>query len=104
MTRERNFARPGSPFTTSCVANRGAVPATLRTGFSGLETVRAQLEEWLDVVRAERARANLGMQITRPTWKNLVFTGGPGAGKSWAARALAVSYRELGFVEGGQVL
>jgi hypothetical protein len=71
---------------------------------AGLKEARGQLEEWLAVVRAERARTDLGMKIVRPTWKNLVFTGGPGTGKSWAARALAVAYRELGFVEGGQVL
>jgi Mg-chelatase subunit ChlI len=73
-------------------------------GLAGLKEARGQLEEWLTVVRAERARTNLGMKISRPTWKNLVFTGGPGTGKSWAARALAAAYRELGFVEGGQVL
>jgi hypothetical protein len=73
-------------------------------GLAGLEEVRSQLEEWLAVVRAERARADLGMQISRPTWKNLIFTGGPGTGKSWVARSLAGTYRELGFVEGGQVL
>lgn len=56
------------------------------------------------VVRAERARAELGMTISRPAWKNLVFTGDAGTGKSHAARALASAYRELGFVKGGQVL
>jgi ATPase family associated with various cellular activities (AAA) len=73
-------------------------------GLAGLKGARGQLEEWLAVVRAERARTGLGMKISRPTWKNLVFTGEPGTGKSWAARAVAAAYRELGFVAGGEVL
>lgn len=71
---------------------------------AGLEGVWGQLEEWLAVVRAERARADLGMVVSRPVWKNLVFTGGAGTGKSWVARSLAGAYRELGFVKGVQVI
>jgi len=66
--------------------------------------VRAQLEEWLAVVRAERDRAASGMTISRPAWKNLVFAGAPGTGKSHAARAVAAAYHELGFTKGGQVV
>jgi ATPase family associated with various cellular activities (AAA) len=73
-------------------------------GLAGLKEVRATLDEWLAVVRAERARAGTGVRITRPAWKNLVFTGGPGTGKSHAARVIASAYHEMGFVKGGQVL
>ena len=51
----------------------GSVPDL--EGFAGLKPVRDRFGEWLAVVRAERARAELGMTISRPTWKNLVFTG-----------------------------
>src|SRR4051794_41180789 len=54
---------------------------------------------------AGRARpGRLGMAISRPAWKNLVFTGASGTGKSWVARSLAGTYRELGVVQGGQVI
>ena len=43
-------------------------------------------------------------EISRPAWKNLVFTGGPGAGKSRAARAVARIYHELGLLAYGQLI
>lgn len=49
-------------------------------GLPGLESAVGQLEKWLAVVRAERARRQAGAEIRRPAWKNLVFTGGPGHG------------------------
>jgi len=84
------------------VTGPGSVPDL--EGLAGLKPVRDRLGEWLAVVRAERARAELGMTISRPTWKNLVFTGAAGTGESWVARSLAGTYRELGFVKGGQAL
>jgi len=55
----------------------------------GLNAVTGQLEPWFAVVRAEQARRQAGATITRPAWKNLVFTGGGGAGKSRTAEAVA---------------
>ena len=43
----------------------GSVPDL--EGFAGLKPVRDRLGEWLAVVRAERARAERGMTISRPT-------------------------------------
>jgi hypothetical protein len=63
---------------------------------AGLEGVRGQLEEWLAVVRAEQARIMAGAQVRRRAWKNAIFAGPPGAGKSRAAAALARAYQELG--------
>lgn len=48
----------------------------------GLETVTEQLAPLIAVLRAEQARRQVGITIRRPAWKNLVFTGGPGTGKS----------------------
>ena len=64
----------------------------------GLETVTGPIADLIAVLRAEQARRRAGIEIRRPAWKNLVFTGGPGAGKSRAARALARLYKDLGLL------
>ena len=50
-------------------------------GLAGLEAAAGQLGERIAVLRAEQARRQAGVAITRPAWKNLVFTGGPGDGQ-----------------------
>jgi ATPase family protein associated with various cellular activities (AAA)/AAA lid domain-containing protein len=70
---------------------------------AGLDAVTGQLERWFAVVRAEQARRQAGATITRPAWKNLVFTGGPGTGKSRAAEAVARLYSQLGILTYGHV-
>jgi hypothetical protein len=62
----------------------------------GLDTVRDQLAAVIAVIKAERARRDAGMPVTRPRWKNLVFTGSPGTGKSRTAVAVARIYHDLG--------
>lgn len=59
-------------------------------------TVTEQLAGPIAVLRAEQARRQAGIEVSRPAWKNLVFTGGPGAGRSRAARAVARIYHDLG--------
>jgi hypothetical protein len=44
-------------------------------GLPGLEMVAGQLAETIAVLRAEQARRQAGTEVTRPAWKNLVFTG-----------------------------
>ncbi len=46
----------------------------------GLEQVAGQLAGLIAVLRAEQARRQAGIQIRRPAWKNLIFTGGPSHG------------------------
>jgi hypothetical protein len=70
----------------------------------GLETVAGQLAPLITVLRAEQARRKAGIQISRPAWKNLAFTGGPGAGKSRAATAIARLYRDLGVLHYGNLI
>jgi AAA lid domain/ATPase family associated with various cellular activities (AAA) len=72
-------------------------------GLPGLEPVAGQLGERIAVLRAEQARRQAGVTIKRPAWKNLVFTGGPGTGKSRAARAVARLYAEFGLLSSGHV-
>jgi hypothetical protein len=69
----------------------------------GLEAVSEQLAERIAVLRAEQARRQAGTAVTRPAWKNLVFTGGPGSGKTRAARAVTRIYTELGLLAYGHL-
>jgi hypothetical protein len=69
----------------------------------GLEQVAGQIAPVIAVLRAEQARRRAGIEIRRPAWKNLVFAGGPGTGKSRAARALAHLYQQLGLLTYGQL-
>jgi hypothetical protein len=50
-------------------------------GLAGLEAVCEQLAGPIAVLRAEQARRKAGAAVMRAAWKNLIFTGGPGAGK-----------------------
>jgi hypothetical protein len=52
---------------------------------AGLEMAAGQLAPLITVLRAEQGRRKAGIAISRPAWKNLVFTGGPGTGKLRAA-------------------
>jgi SpoVK/Ycf46/Vps4 family AAA+-type ATPase len=69
------------------------------SGLPGLDAVREQIA----VIRAELARRDAGIAVTRPAWKNLVFTGGPGTGKSRTAGAVGGIYRRLGVLTSGHL-
>jgi hypothetical protein len=71
---------------------------------AGLEMAAGQLAPLLTVLRAEQARRKAGIAISRPAWKNAVFTGGPGSGKSRAATAIAGLYRDLGVLRYGNLI
>jgi Holliday junction resolvasome RuvABC ATP-dependent DNA helicase subunit len=70
----------------------------------GLDTVRDQLAAVVAVIEAERARRDAGIRVTRPRWKNLVFTGDPGTGKSRVAEAVARVYHDLGVLTSGHMV
>lgn len=70
----------------------------------GLEPVQDQLRDVLAILEAERGREQGGRTVRRRAWKNLVFTGGPGSGKSRAAAAVARAYCKLGVLSSGHVL
>lgn len=73
-------------------------------GLPGLEMVAGQLAPLITMLRAEYARRKAGITITRPTWKNLIFTGGPGTGKSRAATAITRLYRDLDVLCDGNLI
>ncbi len=68
------------------------------------EGVRAQLGDVIAALQAQQNRRAAGAVIRRPVWKNLVFTGGPGTGKSRAAVAVGQDYRALGVLSSGHVI
>ena len=69
----------------------------------GLEAVSEQLAGLIAVLRAEQARRRASLAVSRPAWKNLVFTGGAGFGKTRAAKAVARIYTELGLLGFGHL-
>jgi hypothetical protein len=71
---------------------------------AGLEMVAGQLAPLVTVLRAEQARRKAGIAVSRPAWKNLIFTGGPGTGKSRAATAIARPYRDLDVLCDGNLI
>jgi hypothetical protein len=64
---------------------------------------QGRLSEWARHKRTPTASATFEA-FWRPTWKNLVFTGPPGSGKSRTAVALGQAYRKLGVLSDGRVL
>jgi hypothetical protein len=69
----------------------------------GLERVAGQVAPLIAMLRAEQARRRARIEVRRPAWKNLVFTGGPGTDKSRAARAVAALYQQLGLLSFGKL-
>ena len=93
-----------SPATTRTVSPRPAgIPAAPLAALRGLEAVRDQLGDVIAVLEAEQGRKSTGAVVRRPAWKNLVFTGGAGSGKSRAAAAVGHAYRKLGVLTNGHV-
>ena len=91
-------ARPVPPSPTS-------VPMIGLGDLRGLDAaVRDQLDEVMAVLEAEQGRKSTGAVVRRPAWKNLVFAGGPGSGKSHAAIAVGQAYRKLGVLTSGHVI
>jgi AAA lid domain/ATPase family associated with various cellular activities (AAA) len=74
------------------------------SGLQGLEGVRGQLDVVIAVLKAEQVRRKAGSAVRRPAWKNLVFTGPAGSGKSRTAIAVGQTYRKLGVLTNGHVL
>jgi SpoVK/Ycf46/Vps4 family AAA+-type ATPase len=85
-------------------ASPGRVSADSLADLRGLEPVQDRLRDVLAILEAERGREQGGWTVRRRAWKNLVFTGGPGSGKSRTAAAVARAYWKLGLLSSGHVL
>jgi transcriptional regulator with XRE-family HTH domain len=90
---------PGKP-----IAGQERVSPDSLADLQGLEPVQDQLRDALAILEAERGREQAGLAVRRRAWKNLVFTGGPGSGKSRVAAAVARAYWKLGLLSSGHVL
>jgi transcriptional regulator with XRE-family HTH domain len=86
------------------MASPGRVSPDSLADLRGLEPVQDQLRDVLAILEAERGREQGGWTVRRRAWKNLVFTGGPGSGKSRTAAAVARAYWKLGLLSSGHVL
>lgn len=97
---------PGGRAAAPAPAPPGTIrpPATGLSGLQGLEGVRSQLDDVIAVLEAEQVRRRAGLAVRRPAWKNLVFTGPPGSGKSLTAITVGQTYRKLGILSGGHLL
>lgn len=80
------------------------VPAEGLAALLYRETVQGPLNEVMAALKAQQSRRACGSTVRRPVWKNLVFTGGPGTGRSRAAVAVGQDYRKLGVLATGHVI
>jgi transcriptional regulator with XRE-family HTH domain len=105
-TPDRGSAPAAAPLAGSGAGahHPAGSPVVDLASLPGLEPVRKQLSDVIAVIEAERSRGNAGSPITRRAWKNLVFTGDAGTGKSRAAAAVGQAYRDLGALRTGHVI
>lgn len=69
----------------------------------GLESVKAEVTKLIDLVEAERRRAEAGVAGNIITL-NLVFTGNPGTGKTTVARLIGKVFAALGLLKQGHLV
>lgn len=69
-----------------------------------LVEVKKDLKSLTNLLKANRIRAERGIENPMPVVSHMVFTGNPGTGKSTVARLTARIYRKLGVLEKGHLV
>ena len=69
----------------------------------GLDSIKKDVKELIDLVKTQRMRAEHGLK-TVPVSLHLVFSGNPGTGKTTVARILARLYAQIGALSKGQLV
>ena len=69
----------------------------------GLETVKRQVNDWVDQIQTFKKRKERGLVVPDITY-HMVFSGNPGTGKTTVARIMAEIYCALGVVTDGQLV
>lgn len=80
-----------------------AVAMTELNALQGLESVKSEVSKLIDLVEAERRRAEAGVAGSVIAL-NLVFTGNPGTGKTTVARIIGKIFAALGLLKQGQLV
>ncbi|GAA2401099.1 hypothetical protein GCM10010191_05430 [Actinomadura vinacea] len=98
------------------VAGRADIPASLDTAatpgdpmaelaaLTGLGTVKQEIELIAAGAEAARLRREAGLPATPAPARHMVFTGGPGTGKTVVARLVARLFKDLGVLSSGHLV
>jgi SpoVK/Ycf46/Vps4 family AAA+-type ATPase len=87
------------------LTRRDGVAAALAEldGLIGLEKVKTEIRDTIDMLELTRERARKRMPGMNPAG-HLVFTGNPGTGKTTVARIVARIYKEIGLLKSGHLV
>jgi ATPase family associated with various cellular activities (AAA) len=69
----------------------------------GLDPVKADVRQLIDMAQAEQMRRRAGLPVSTFS-HHLIFTGNPGTGKTTVARLLAQLYASIGILKTGQLI
>lgn len=72
-------------------------------GLVGLDNVKEEIQSLINLIKIRKLREAMGMPSMEMSY-HMVFTGGPGTGKTTVARLVAKIYKELGILSEGNLV